>query len=305
MGSPDGAKLSTIAWRVDVRGSNGLVTRSGSCPGPATTRCAAARHRHASCGCGLCIYGHGGRTGAVVLTMVSVRPRQDPRDVRNRRNPRTTRPPGCQDDGIIDPLGTRRPPIGLAAAANAPVPETTLASSACRTSTMGYSVIHVDKVEPAGPGGAVRFVRRVLGVEAFGINWFEIPPNTEGHEHDEARERPGGGQRGRRRVGHVPRRRGGDRRRSRHVPPLRSRYEARADRRAGRDDHDRRRCAARKLRASRAVLASACSSDSSCGTSSSRGRPSTRLRDRSRARSTEPVDLERGNGSLRRARLRG
>ena len=50
---------------------------------------------------------------------------------------------------------------------------------------MGYSVIHVDKVEPAGPGGAVRFVRRVLGVEAFGINWFEIPPNTEGHEHDE------------------------------------------------------------------------------------------------------------------------
>jgi hypothetical protein len=50
---------------------------------------------------------------------------------------------------------------------------------------MGYSMIHVDEVEPAGPGGAVRFVRRVLGVEAFGINWFEIPPNTEGREHDE------------------------------------------------------------------------------------------------------------------------
>ena len=50
---------------------------------------------------------------------------------------------------------------------------------------MGYSMIHVDEVEPAGPGGAVRFVRRVLGVEAFGINWFEIPPNAEGHEHDE------------------------------------------------------------------------------------------------------------------------
>lgn len=46
-------------------------------------------------------------------------------------------------------------------------------------------MIHVDKVEPSGPGGAVRFVRRVLGVEAFGINWFEIPPNTEGREHDE------------------------------------------------------------------------------------------------------------------------
>ena len=43
---------------------------------------------------------------------------------------------------------------------------------------MGYSMIHVDEVEPDGPGGAVRFVRRVLGVEAFGINWFEIPPAT-------------------------------------------------------------------------------------------------------------------------------
>jgi uncharacterized cupin superfamily protein len=22
-------------------------------------------------------------------------------------------------------------------------------------------------------------------VDAFGINWFELPPNAEGHEHDE------------------------------------------------------------------------------------------------------------------------
>jgi uncharacterized cupin superfamily protein len=51
---------------------------------------------------------------------------------------------------------------------------------------MGYSMVHVDEIEPAGPGGAVRFVRRELGVEAFGINWFEIPPNTEGREHDES-----------------------------------------------------------------------------------------------------------------------
>jgi mannose-6-phosphate isomerase-like protein (cupin superfamily) len=49
-----------------------------------------------------------------------------------------------------------------------------------------YTIVHVDDVEPAGPGGAVRFVRRELGVEAFGINWFEIPPNTEGREHDES-----------------------------------------------------------------------------------------------------------------------
>jgi hypothetical protein len=50
---------------------------------------------------------------------------------------------------------------------------------------MSYSVVNVDELEGAGPGGAVRFVRRELGVEAFGINWYEIPPNTEGREHDE------------------------------------------------------------------------------------------------------------------------
>ena len=50
---------------------------------------------------------------------------------------------------------------------------------------MGYSTINVDEIEAAGPGGAVRFVRRELGVEAFGINWFEIPPNSQGKEHDE------------------------------------------------------------------------------------------------------------------------
>jgi hypothetical protein len=31
---------------------------------------------------------------------------------------------------------------------------------------MGYSVLHIDEIEGAGPGGAVRFVRRRLGVEA-------------------------------------------------------------------------------------------------------------------------------------------
>ena len=54
---------------------------------------------------------------------------------------------------------------------------------------MGYSIINVDEIEAAGPGGAVRFVRRELGVEAFGINWFEIPPNSEGKEHDEEETR--------------------------------------------------------------------------------------------------------------------
>ena len=51
---------------------------------------------------------------------------------------------------------------------------------------MGYSVVNVDEIEAAGPGGAVRFVRRELGVEAFGINWFELPPHAEGRQHDES-----------------------------------------------------------------------------------------------------------------------
>ena len=51
---------------------------------------------------------------------------------------------------------------------------------------MGYSVVRIDEIEPSGPGGAVRFLRRELGVEAFGINWFELPANTEGRKHDES-----------------------------------------------------------------------------------------------------------------------
>ena len=54
---------------------------------------------------------------------------------------------------------------------------------------MGYSAINVDEIEGAGPGGAVRFVRRQLGVEAFGINWFDLPPNAVGREHDESTSR--------------------------------------------------------------------------------------------------------------------
>jgi len=51
---------------------------------------------------------------------------------------------------------------------------------------MGYSARHVDEIEGAGPGGGVHFVRRELGLEAFGINWFELPPGAAGVEHDEA-----------------------------------------------------------------------------------------------------------------------
>jgi hypothetical protein len=50
---------------------------------------------------------------------------------------------------------------------------------------MGYSMVDINAVEGAGPGGAVKFLRRELGVEAFGVNWFELQPNSEGREHDE------------------------------------------------------------------------------------------------------------------------
>ena len=48
---------------------------------------------------------------------------------------------------------------------------------------MGYSVVNVEDLEAVW--GVVRFARRELGVEAFGINWFELPPNAEGREHSE------------------------------------------------------------------------------------------------------------------------
>ena len=51
---------------------------------------------------------------------------------------------------------------------------------------MNHSVVNVYEIEPGGRTGVVKFVRRALGVEAFGINWFELPANAEGFEHDEA-----------------------------------------------------------------------------------------------------------------------
>jgi mannose-6-phosphate isomerase-like protein (cupin superfamily) len=51
---------------------------------------------------------------------------------------------------------------------------------------MGYSVAHVDEIEGSGPGGSFHFVRRELGVAAFGINWIVLPPGAEGREHDES-----------------------------------------------------------------------------------------------------------------------
>jgi mannose-6-phosphate isomerase-like protein (cupin superfamily) len=51
---------------------------------------------------------------------------------------------------------------------------------------MGYSFVDIADLEGEGPGGAVRKVRRALGARAFGFNYFELPPNVEGREHDHA-----------------------------------------------------------------------------------------------------------------------
>jgi quercetin dioxygenase-like cupin family protein len=50
---------------------------------------------------------------------------------------------------------------------------------------VAFGKLNVHELEGAGPGGAFRFVRRELGVRAFGINWIELAPDTVGHEHDE------------------------------------------------------------------------------------------------------------------------
>ncbi len=50
---------------------------------------------------------------------------------------------------------------------------------------MGYSYVDLESIEPSGPGGAVRFVRRELGATAFGLNHFTLAPGAQGREHDE------------------------------------------------------------------------------------------------------------------------
>ena len=50
---------------------------------------------------------------------------------------------------------------------------------------MGYSIVNVEEIEAGRARRRDQFVRRELGVEAFGINWFEIPPGTNPYEHDE------------------------------------------------------------------------------------------------------------------------
>jgi mannose-6-phosphate isomerase-like protein (cupin superfamily) len=50
---------------------------------------------------------------------------------------------------------------------------------------MGYSTVDVGELPAEGPGGAIRKVRRALGARAFGFNYFVLPPDAQGLEHDE------------------------------------------------------------------------------------------------------------------------
>ena len=54
---------------------------------------------------------------------------------------------------------------------------------------MPFDVVRVGELAGEGPGGAVRKVRRALGVRVFGVNHFTFPPHHEGHEHDERETR--------------------------------------------------------------------------------------------------------------------
>src|SRR3954468_23170173 len=112
---------------------------------------------------------------------------------------------------------------------------------------MGYSVVNVHDLEAGGPGGVIRFVRRELGLEAFGINWFELAPNAEGYEHDESSSRQ-------EEVNVIVRGSGVYRIDGEEVPfsggnglPLRPGHDAPAGRGGGRDDDARSRRAPREL----------------------------------------------------------
>jgi|SRR5215210_3337012 len=54
---------------------------------------------------------------------------------------------------------------------------------------MAYDYTDVSELEPSGPGGMVRLVRKELHGRAFGFNYFVFPPNQEGREHDHAEAR--------------------------------------------------------------------------------------------------------------------
>jgi mannose-6-phosphate isomerase-like protein (cupin superfamily) len=51
-----------------------------------------------------------------------------------------------------------------------------------------FDYIDVLSLEGEGPGGMVRKTRRAVGARAFGFNYFVLPPNQAGREHDHTEE---------------------------------------------------------------------------------------------------------------------
>jgi len=47
-----------------------------------------------------------------------------------------------------------------------------------------FSFVDVGSLEGEGPGGSVRKARRALGAQAFGFNYFVLPPGSSGREHN-------------------------------------------------------------------------------------------------------------------------
>jgi mannose-6-phosphate isomerase-like protein (cupin superfamily) len=47
-----------------------------------------------------------------------------------------------------------------------------------------FDFIDVRSLEGEGPAGTMRKARRALGARAFGFNYFILPPNQAGREHD-------------------------------------------------------------------------------------------------------------------------
>ena len=80
------------------------------------------------------------------------------------------------DDGIIDPLDTRRVlALGISAALNAPSPSRGSASSACELLHRRHLA---GRRLGAGRRRALHAAR--TRVEAFGINWFELARTRQG-----------------------------------------------------------------------------------------------------------------------------
>jgi acetyl-CoA carboxylase carboxyltransferase component len=197
----------------------------------------------------------GGEQAATVLTMVGD---ADPDEIRAKYeaegNPyySTAR---LWDDGIIDPLDTRRVlALGISAALNAPIPETTFGVFRMRKEADGLLEGQCARARAGGPRR--RYSLRAPGTRSPGVRnqlvragaqcrW--APPQRAGL-------RSGGGQFDRARLRYVrDRGRGGSYPRGRRLS-VRPRHHARPEGRSRRSDDGCRRCPPRQLRAERAVL---------------------------------------------------